>query len=270
MQIRPVPSPTAPRYPSEAVFASRPELFLRYVPSRWRNHKVVGPALTAFVLAGLGGCRSETSDPVSDRPPIAQGPQERKTTVAKSASKVAPIFAHGDGSGSTGCMAMSPPVFLSEEEALRLIGTELAKAGIHMERVDAPDVEFDVAHTTNREGSQVEDSIYFEKATLRMDGFVRDRRFVVEYVSHEDGCAFGTSEVGCMDFYHPKRGAELLRQALVDSGSYDGAVFYEPMPHLSYEDLAASRDGGEQLARDLLLAQVRDFLEWVKREKVLD
>lgn len=269
MQIRPVSSPAAPRYPTEARFATHPELFLRYIPSRWRHNKVVGPALAAFVMAGLGGCKSEPSDQAKQPAVIADEAAGTPKRTAHPAVKVAPIFAHGEGSGSTGCMSFSPPVFLSEEEAMRLIATELAKEGIHMERVDAPDVEFDVRKTTHRENYPDEDSIYFEKAVIRMDGIVRDRKFVIEYVSHEDVCAFHSGEVGCMDHFNPKRGAELLQKALTDSGKYDAAVFYEPLPHMYKEQWQNKEEPPEAIARELLLAQVHDFLEWVKREKVL-
>jgi len=45
---------------------------------------------------------------------------------------VAPIFEHGEGRGSMGCVVVSPPVFLSEEEALQVIKEELAKVGIQL------------------------------------------------------------------------------------------------------------------------------------------
>ena len=45
---------------------------------------------------------------------------------------VAPIFAHGDGRAYMGCVAVSSPVFLSEEEALQIIKEELAKEGIEL------------------------------------------------------------------------------------------------------------------------------------------
>jgi hypothetical protein len=45
---------------------------------------------------------------------------------------VAPIFEHGEGRGSDGCVVMTPPVFLSEEEALQVIKEELAKHDVHL------------------------------------------------------------------------------------------------------------------------------------------
>jgi hypothetical protein len=45
---------------------------------------------------------------------------------------VAPIFEHGDGRGATGCVVVSPPVFLSEEEAMQIIHEELVKHGVQL------------------------------------------------------------------------------------------------------------------------------------------
>ena len=45
---------------------------------------------------------------------------------------VAPIFKHGEGRGATGCIVVSPPVFLSEEEALQIVKEELAKHGVQL------------------------------------------------------------------------------------------------------------------------------------------
>lgn len=45
---------------------------------------------------------------------------------------VAHVFKHGDGRGATGCAVTSPPVFLSEEEALQILREELAKNGIDL------------------------------------------------------------------------------------------------------------------------------------------
>jgi hypothetical protein len=53
------------------------------------------------------------------------------------ATIVAPIFKHGEGRGAVGCVVVSPPVFLSEEEAMQIIGEELAKSGIRLKGGEA-------------------------------------------------------------------------------------------------------------------------------------
>ena len=41
---------------------------------------------------------------------------------------VAPIFEHGEGRLATGCIVITPPVFLSEEEGMQILREEFAKA----------------------------------------------------------------------------------------------------------------------------------------------
>ena len=42
------------------------------------------------------------------------------------------MFQHGEGRGATGCIVMSPPVFLSEEEALQVIREEMTAKGVQL------------------------------------------------------------------------------------------------------------------------------------------
>ena len=59
---------------------------------------------------------------------------------AGGAAIVAPIFKHGEGRGATGCVAVSPPVFLSAEEALHVIKEELTQQGVN---ISDENVQFD-------------------------------------------------------------------------------------------------------------------------------
>ena len=77
----------------------------------------------AFALAALGGQWR-----------VIAATEEGKIVVA-------PIFEHGTGRGADGCVVVSPPVFLSEEEAVQVIREELAKQGIKLKegiRLKAP------------------------------------------------------------------------------------------------------------------------------------
>lgn len=48
----------------------------------------------------------------------------------KQGISVAPVFEHGTGRGATGCVVVSPPVFLSEEEGMQIIREVLAEHGV--------------------------------------------------------------------------------------------------------------------------------------------
>ena len=77
-----------------------------------RREVLAGAA--SFALLGLTGCSFAFAES-----------EEGKITVA-------PIFKHGEGRGATGCVVVSPPVFLSEEEGMQILREELAKHGIQL------------------------------------------------------------------------------------------------------------------------------------------
>ena len=83
----------------------------RHVPAAWRKSAQVAGALSILLAAGSlngAGCKG------------------------RDVAKVAPVFMHGEGRGSAGCVMVNPPMFLSEEEALSVISDELGKAGLTM------------------------------------------------------------------------------------------------------------------------------------------
>ena len=71
-----------------------------------------------FLLADTARLSAADSSPKG-------GPNPTQTNAV---AIVAPIFQHGEGRGATGCIVMSPPVFLSEEEALLVVREELGKS----------------------------------------------------------------------------------------------------------------------------------------------
>lgn len=113
MDLRPVRSYPEPAYPTRCVLLADPGILQRHIPPSWRRLAGVGGILAFFLHAeALAG---------DSPPPVAAG---------DAAVIVAPIFRHGEGRGAFGCMAVAPPVFLSEEEALAVIGEELGRKGV--------------------------------------------------------------------------------------------------------------------------------------------
>jgi hypothetical protein len=110
-ETEPVRKYSQPKYPSRLEIAGRPILLHRHQPPAWRKWPELTGAAGLFLLAEAARL------PAADSPPNAsQNPAQ-----AKAVAVVAPIFQHGEGRGATGCIVMSPPVFLSEEEALQVI-----------------------------------------------------------------------------------------------------------------------------------------------------
>lgn len=108
MRVSPVKGYRSPVYPTRQEVDLHVEL-LRAVPRRWQQQTTLLLALsTALALTA-------TQDALADN-----------TT----SQMVAPIFMHGDGQGAFGCVAVNPPVFLSEDEARAVIVEEAKRVGI--------------------------------------------------------------------------------------------------------------------------------------------
>jgi hypothetical protein len=74
-----------------------------------------------------------TLAPDAAKPPA--GPEGAARAVSRAAALVAPLLAEAlenDGRGSFGCVAVNPPTFMAEDEALDLIEQELRAAGLKL------------------------------------------------------------------------------------------------------------------------------------------
>jgi len=78
------------------------------LPRFWCKHPIVLCNVGLLALMGLSPCSAK------DKPAL----------------RVAPIFVHGDGEGSTGCGGLNPIGFLTEDEAREVIEDEAQKAGL--------------------------------------------------------------------------------------------------------------------------------------------
>ena len=122
MESKPVRRYPRPRYPTRLEVAARPGLLRRHQPPAWRQWPELTGAVGLFLLADTALLRAANSPPKN-------GPTRAQTNAV---AVVAPIFQHGEGRGATGCIVMSPPVFLSEEEALQVVREELAAKGVQL------------------------------------------------------------------------------------------------------------------------------------------
>ena len=112
MEVRPVKTYRRPQYPQKTAVGRDPSL-LRRIPHRWAKNTAV---LTAL---GMTLTFSACSHGVSPAPAGSAAPETPagSPTPANTPAMVAPIFEHGGGSGSFGCVSVVAPYFLSEEEA---------------------------------------------------------------------------------------------------------------------------------------------------------
>ena len=116
MKATPIKRHRTPRYPTKLQAVEHPDLLRCHQPPAWRAVPEMAGAVVLFLAANTTACSG------ADKAASASG----------SVAIVAPVFDHGEGRGSTGCVAVAPPVFLSEEEALQVIQEELARSGVKL------------------------------------------------------------------------------------------------------------------------------------------
>lgn len=258
MKISPVRSYREPGLPTRVIVDEHPEL-LEVLPERWRGNPTVIAALTGLCLMASGH-RSVAGDK------LAPG----------SAPRIAPIFQHGDGKGSFGCVSVSPAVFLSEDEARQVVieeakrsGLDLSGAGPVVSGVSLPN--YGVPPVNGKPRTE----------PLKLDGLDAKRRVAFEFVSMMDTREWSEpsgSTVESWDFRHK---AMDIRDALSkNKPAYTVGVFYEPyaMPtgQAAYVKDASGKVDWDATKRfmkkfdaEQLRAQVRDFIKWLKAEGVI-
>ena len=143
MKVKPVKSaPKRAPLPTALEAAADPTLLSVAPPRAPRGiGAVLGAGLLGSLLGLTSGCAKE-----SEKPPVATLDADQAVADAKAAERaetarqavatlVAPILQKAmdeDGRGAFGCVAVDPPIVLSENEALNLIEQEFAKAGIKL------------------------------------------------------------------------------------------------------------------------------------------
>ncbi|MDH7599837.1 MAG: hypothetical protein QHH07_09435 [Sedimentisphaerales bacterium] len=145
MKVRPVKRYKCPRYLTYQQAVASGQLFAR-VPRNWEGRGVLSRFIGAALLI-KGLLLSEQPAQSMDGPvPVVQdnaidasrqeGTQRSSQVIQQVSTTVAPSLEEAmlnDGRGSFGCIAVSPPVIMSEAEAIELIYRELSAAGLNLE-----------------------------------------------------------------------------------------------------------------------------------------
>jgi hypothetical protein len=235
----------------------------------------------------------------SGESPGAQGADEHGGAgVVLAHTVVAPVFSHGNGRGATGCVMVSPPAFLSEDEALQIIGEELAEYGVELgpESVVGGVTIAPRYHRLVGEWGQgpiIEDSQ--SSKPFEIDAVDPELGVAVEFVSayeYEEVGGLGSGAVeldprgnivaameSSVESYDFKECAEHIARRIEDQGltPVHVGVFYDPMAELNpleermlqdmsgtWEQIEAAR---RKKSRELLREQVRDFVEWLEAQE---
>ncbi len=247
MEVRPVKNYKTPDYPDERKVQAHPELLER-LPARWRANPMVIAALGMCSAAMLAGCGAKGEN-----------------------GNVAPLFLHGEGTMSTGCVSVVRTFFLSESEAKEIIRAEAELYG-NLKLEDNP-------------VQAAPDAL--RRSDKPMDLVTEDGKIGVEYISAGDAEAWGYEENrSTVSVYHIKDAAEEHRDILAkddreEQRTISKGILYDPCASsalLDDEDTLrelTELSGEEQeeyfrkADEEELRAQVRDFIDWLEAEGVL-
>jgi len=279
MNTRSVRKYAGPKYPTRLEIAACPGLLQRHQPPAWLQWPELTGAVGLFLLADATRLAAADNPPKDDQTPVQ----------AAAVAIVAPIFQHGEGRGATGCIVMAPPVFLSEEEALKIIREEMAAKGVQLLADTAPLAGVTESNPRKRRDAGV-------PRLFTADAADPKKHVVVEFVSQMDAPWWdwarekdegktGLNRVGSYDLPITAEylAARVKRQAT--DKLYFG-TFYDPLAgKLDMRKLAAEEPppGGKTFkdeydeaveaarveSRKLLRLQVQDFLEWLKAQGVI-
>jgi len=263
----------APSYPRrEAVGV---DTLLRWMPSRWRRSGKVAAGM-AILFAAPAAADVSPPPPTGDKRSGA-GPEKGEGLKQATLPRV---FEHGEGRGAFGCVAVAPPAFLTEQDARQVILEEFARVGVkfEMDKKVVPGLRKRKVEVTYKVVKE-KDAEKFEEVRkesdagpLTLDGYDASHNLGFEYISEHDYFELGgdrsMSTVQAYDF-------KPLAKRLADDARRDGSVrlgvFYDPMARVDWDE---DGDGDYHApknvrGREQLRAQVRDFIAWLKREKVL-
>jgi hypothetical protein len=187
-----------------------------------------------------------------------------------------PIFEHGTGRGSFGCVSVAPPVFLSEEEALQVIREEAEAKGVYFD--DTKSVEGNKFPATNLYYNDNNDLVTW-KGVLELDGYDSSLNIGFEFVSQADVVAWAKKSAmwSSVETYDMKGTSERLSEVIENT-----AVFYDPAPDYEAFNRNWSKDNidfetymnqytteQKALMLEQLREQVRDFLVWLAAEGII-
>lgn len=308
MKIRPVQTYPAPGYPTREQARQDPDL-LKNVPARWEKAPGFAALLGLLALTSSGAEAAEDGAP----PPAAaldpEGGGERGTAadVQRAGAIVAPILDEAlerDGRGAFGCVAISPPSFLSEDEALELIRTELEAAGLRLrddavlEDMTAPTGPAESRKETKGPDGETVIQVnpgwgqpnVLGQRPVRFDWADPDRAVYIDYLTRRDYREWEGYSRSTADYYDFSKLAQRVAEAYGRYPAEDRTVFgvfFDPLAHpgvevspieglppeqarrVDAEYRRAAAEAQDSRGRDKLRRQVRHFVEFLKQEGVL-
>ena len=277
MTIEPVKNYKTPAYPTIERYVYNPQEFLQHAPHSWLGNAAVMTALLAFSL-------NNSSYAQNPKPAVTQTdkqPNKNNQTQQKQQQTfhVAPIFVHGEGVSSFGCVMVTPPVIISEQDAMEIIKNEFAKHNIVIDSTKQS-----ITIPVKKLEWVKKNPKFIKSKKLEFDGEIKKLNFFVEYVSNYDNDLYEDDDYkinkngeveqwfSSVHSAHIKELAEKIREKIKKDNELNAVVFYDPVSYvedrknLSWREM---EEKGKEKSKELLIQQVTDFIEWLKKEKLL-
>jgi len=312
MKVRPVKKYKNPKYPTRTEFLQQQSDLRKYVPSRWKNNKFITSALAVFLFGSSTSVNKQSSASFATNITIDPESKSHENIDKKIGDEkypaIAPLFIHGGGRGSSGCVIINPASFLSEEEARIIIESELKKEGILFDKKDLridelsftrnygweneDAAEDDDNEYADFEGSEILLSRLIPMDTLVLDAYSSKYNLAYEFVSFIDEGLFGGKQsMSTASSYDVIKSAGNLREKMIKYGKMNAVIFYDPiegneqddpvneeLEKLNNEfiridnskiDWVEFRKQRNKKSYELLRKQVADFIDWIKQEGLL-
>lgn len=296
MLPEPVKRYPSPKYPTQETVIKDPKI-LYVTPKRRKGKPGVMTALVLTITTGLTACGSSgpetssgavvspdssnlgASSTVSEYVTIGEVPDASVPVAVPAGDSPSlgpiPVFEHGNGRGSYGCVSVAPPVFLSEEEAIQVIREEAQAQGVYFDSQKTISGTFP---GTDLSGSADDPGTW--EGDLELDGYDANLNIGVEFISTNDISDWHQDHgvMSSVSSYEALKTAQELSEA-----TENVAVFYDPMsadsrefdfdwddPDGDYDAYSAAYTAQQkEIVIEDLRTQVRDFLEWLKGQGVI-
>ncbi|UCH97234.1 MAG: hypothetical protein JSV88_10390 [Candidatus Aminicenantes bacterium] len=257
-----------------------------YVPGSWLKKPLTVGALLAFIFSGsTPTAANESLHPTTTKSKNIVNKEktgvdtntnantrvdEQKPDHKQESVAIAPLFIHGSGTGATGCIVMSPPVFLPEEEAVEIILSQLKTEGFQFEMRDhiLPGVftrEVIATYEAKWKPRQIELDVQYP---FYFDLYDEQLNLGIKFVSRENYFKLGgPANTSSVQDYNMIDIAQAVREKLSDYNKTNAAVFYDPMVNYERYPRGSRKEALKQAGRELR-NQVNNFIHWLKHEIV--
>ena len=284
MEIRPIKSnKRLPKYPTMDLFVNNPQLLSKSIPEKWLSNSLVLGSLTAFILCG----NTDKAYTQSSETTLAinienekQNAVNKKDIKSTKSVLLAPVFAHGRGPTADVCIAISPPVFITESDARQIIIEAFKAENIELDTVNCPKINIEAPPLYDIDYRTVDTIQPKVKVDVITDAFNKKYNLAIEFISYEEVEKFSSQlnskklqDENIEEYYPTKKAAEIIQNEILKDNKLNAIIFYDPLTYISRGDLEFSKKyeykSEKEKVKKQLLNQVEDFIKWIKKEGII-